>query len=200
MTIRAIIFDLSDTLVIGLGSIGPRLETMLKIPAGEIPDQLRDDAMLDFLLGGCTEDEYLSRVKSIYGWEPPIEDIKAVIREHFKDAIPGMPDIVAGLARSYPLYLLSDHGREWARYIESAHPFMSLFRRRFYSFDLHARKKKPETFAEVVRQIGAQPGECLMIDDRQPFLDAAGKAGLQTLLFEGSDMLRAALMQMGIIL
>ena len=55
--IRALLFDLSDVLVVGLTGIGARLQTILPYSGDEILGQLRGDAMLDFLLGYCSEDE-----------------------------------------------------------------------------------------------------------------------------------------------
>jgi len=191
--IRAILFDLSDVLVVGLTGIEARLQAYLPYPGDEILRQLRSDAMLDFLLGYCSEEEYLGRVKHDYGWELSIDQIKAIIRQHFKTAIPGAGEIVASLAKDYPLYLLSDHGREWARYIEAEHTFLGLFTRRFYSFDLHLRKNNPEAYREVLRQTGVPAAECLFIDDRPGFLAAAGQVGLAGILFEAGDQLRSKL-------
>jgi len=196
--IRAILFDLSDVLVIGLTGIEARLQAYLPYPGDEILRQLRSDAMLDFLLGYCSEEEYLWRVRRDYGWKPGIDQIKAVIRQHFKTAIPGAGELVAGLAKDYPLYLLSDHGREWARYIEAEHAFLGLFTRRFYSFDLHLRKNTPEVYREVLRQIGMPAAECLFVDDRPGFLAAASQVGLAGVQFENSEQLRCKLMEYSI--
>ncbi len=198
--IRALLFDLSDVLVVGLTGIEARLQAILPYPADEILGQLRGDAMLDFLLGYCSEEEYLERVKREYGWEPDIDQIKAAIRQHFKTAMPGAAELVAGLARSYPLYLLSDHGREWARYVEAEHAFLGLFARRFYSFDLHLRKNNPEVYREVLRQIGIPAAECLFVDDRPGFLAAAGQAGLAGIRFENGDQLRSKLRDYSIVM
>ncbi len=188
--IRALLFDLSDVLVVGLTGIEARLQAILPYPGDEILRQLRGDAMLNFLLGYCSEEEYLGRVKRAHGWEPDVDQIKAIIREHFKTAMPGAAEIVASLARSYPLYLLSDHGREWARYIEAEHAFLGLFARRFYSFELHLRKNNPEVYRTVLRQVGLPAAECLFVDDRPGFLAAAGLAGLPGILFENSHQLK----------
>ena len=197
---RAILFDLSDVLVVGLTGIEARLQPYLPYAGDEILRQLRGDAMLDFLLGYCSEEEYLGRVKHDYGWELSIDQIKAIIRQHFKTAIPGAGEIVASLAKDYPLYLLSDHGREWARYIEAEHPFLGLFTRRFYSFDLHLRKNNPEVYREVLRQIGVPAAGCLFIDDRPGFLAAASQVGLAGILFENSDQVRSKLREYSIVI
>jgi FMN phosphatase YigB (HAD superfamily) len=195
---RAILFDLSDVLVVGLTGVEARLQAYLPYPGDGILRQLRGDAMLDFLLGYCSEEEYLGRVKRDYGWALEIDQIKAVIRQHFRTAMPGAGEVVASLAVDYPLYLLSDHGREWARYIEAEHAFLGLFTRRFYSFDLHLRKNNPEVYREVLRRIGAPAAECLFIDDRPGFLAAAGQVGLAGILFENSDRLKCKLREYSI--
>ena len=196
--IRAILFELSDVLVVGLTGIEARLQAYLPYPGDEILRQLRGDAMLDFLLGYCSEEEYLGRVKRAYGWEPSIDQVKAIIRQHFRTAVPGAGEIVAGLAKDYQLYLLSDHGREWARYIEAEHAFLGLLRRRFYSFDLHLRKNNPDVYREVLHQIGVPAAECLFIDDRPGFLEAASQVGLAGILFENSDQLKGKLREYSI--
>jgi HAD superfamily hydrolase (TIGR01509 family) len=196
--IRAIIFDLGDVLVTGLTGIGSRLEPSLHYPAGEILRQFRGDEMQALLLGTCSEEQYLDRLKRAYGWPLSTDEIKAVIREHFKTAMPGARELVLDLARDYPLYLLSDHGREWIEFIESQHDFLSVFRRRFYSFDLHARKNDPETYRRVLSTIGVAAAECLFIDDRRAFLGAAAQAGLQTLQFEDAVQTRNTLANLAI--
>jgi HAD superfamily hydrolase (TIGR01509 family) len=196
--ISAIIFDLGDVLVTGLTGIGLRLEGHVPYAADEIVQQFRGDEMRDFLLGWCSEEEYLTRVRAAHAWPLSIDEIRAIIREHFKTAMPGARELVLDLAREYSLYLLSDHGREWAEYIEAQHDFLSVFRRRFYSFDLHARKNDPETYRRVLEIIGAEPPECLFIDDRRAFLEAAAQAGLQTLLFQNAAQVRKALATLAI--
>jgi FMN phosphatase YigB (HAD superfamily) len=196
---QAFIFDLSDVLVVGLTGIGDRLEPYLPYSAKEILRQLRSGSMLPFLLGEITEEEYLLKVLGEFGWSLGVEDLKAVVREHFRTPIPGSSEIVAALAQAYPLYLLSDHGREWASYIEGVHPFLALFQRRFYSFDLHMRKNDPLTYREVLRQIREEPANCLFVDDKDEFLRAGAEVGLSTLIFKGSHQLRRELLRRSVL-
>ncbi len=191
--IRIILFDLSDVLVIGLTGIELKLQPYLHRTGDEILEQFRSEAMRDFLLGYCSEDEYLQQLKQSFGWEPSIDQLKLIIRQHFRTAIPGTREIVESLARRYPLYLLSDHGREWIQYIEAEHAFLGLFAKRFYSFELHGRKTDPNLYREVLLHIGAAPAECLFIDDRLTSLQAAGQVGISTILFEDASQLRDSL-------
>jgi len=110
---RALLFDLSDVIVVGLTGIGARLEPFLPYSASEILGQLRSALFLPFLLGEVTEEEYLRGVLSQFGWSLQVSDVKTIVREHFRTPIPGTGEILAALGTSYPLYLSSDHGREW---------------------------------------------------------------------------------------
>jgi FMN phosphatase YigB (HAD superfamily) len=193
LMIKIIIFDLSDVLITGLTGIEERLQVHLSAPKDEILRQFRSNTMLDFLLGYCSEEEYLQKLKAEHGWELSVEEIKKIIREHFKKAIPGTGEIVTNLANHYPLFLLSDHGREWVEYIEREHTFLKLFKSRFYSFDLHTRKNNSDTYTKVLNLINAIPEECLFIDDRPIFLDVAKEVGFNTIQFDDSNQLRAAL-------
>ena len=197
--IRTLFFDLSDVLVVGLTGIEEPLHLSLAVPKDQILRQFRSDAMHEFLLGQCTEDAYLHTLRRTYGWTLGVEQLKAIIRAHFKQTIPGTGDIVVSLARHYPLVLLSDHGREWVEYIEAEHPVLGCFQHRFYSCDLHLRKNNPETYRTVLHQIDAQAEECLFIDDRRVFLEAAKQVGLNVIQFENSNQLRRDLRRYSII-
>jgi putative hydrolase of the HAD superfamily len=199
-TVRAIMFDLSDVLVVGLTGVGEVLQGRLQYTPSEILAQLRSSAMRDFLLGSTTEDVYLRQVIQEFAWEIDLDELKQLIRSHFDQAIAGMPQIVDGLAGGYPLYLLSDHGREWIEHIEKKHAFLGRFTRRFYSFSLHLRKNDPATYRAVMPLIGCDPSECLFIDDRRTFLEAAGEVGLQTILFRDSRHLLYDLRRLGVML
>jgi hypothetical protein len=43
-----------------------------------------------------------------------------------------MEDLVTQLARQHELILLSDHAAEWVGYIQGIHPFLSIFKARFF--------------------------------------------------------------------
>ncbi len=198
--IRTILFDLSDVLVVGLTGLGDTLRGRLPYTATEILAQFRSPPMSDFLLGSITEDAYLRRVMQEFGWDIDLAELKNSIRRHFDQTVPGMVEIVAALAKYYPLYLLSDHGREWIEYIESRHVFLGSFSQRFYSFSLHTRKNNPTTYRSILPVMGCDPHECLFIDDRHLFLDAANEVGLQTILFRDSRQLLRDLRRFGITL
>ena len=187
--IEVIIFDLSDVLITGLTGIERTLGEVLNVPEDQVLDQFRGLSMLEYLVGNCSEDDYLKELKKEYSWPVEIDEIKKLIRLHFKNTIPGMKEIIEGLAKKYPLYLLSDHGREWIEFIEKEHTFLQVFKHRFYSFDLQTRKRDPETYREVLNEINIRPEVCLFIDDRPMFFQVAQKIGMNVIHFKDGRQL-----------
>jgi 2-haloacid dehalogenase len=54
-------------------------------------------------------------------------------------------------------------------------------------------KPDPAIFRRLLARFGLTPGTTLMIDDRQENLDAAGRLGIQTVLFRSAGQLRSEL-------
>jgi HAD superfamily hydrolase (TIGR01509 family) len=198
--IEVIIFDLSDVLLTGLTGIERTLGQVLHVPEDQVLSQFRGLSMLEYLVGKCSEDDYLKGLKQEYSWPVEIDEIKKLIRLHFKNTIPGMKEIIENLAEKYPLYLLSDHGREWIEFIEEEHPFLQLFKHRFYSFDLKTRKRDPETYQKVLSEINVCAEVCLFIDDRPMFFQVAQKIGMNVIHFKYSVQLIEELKNYSIIL
>lgn len=196
--IRCLIFDLNETLVRGLTGVEEALAPILGIDKADILPALRCDGMLPFLLGETSEEDYLRAVIAARAWRIDPDLLKRLVRANFDHAVPGAAELVRHLSGRYELAIHSDEGREWAAYKETAHGFLALFPRKFYSFDLKSRKTDPRTFRTVLEALGRGPDECLFIDDRQRFLDAAREAGLAGIRFEGSPSLRERLAEYGI--
>jgi HAD superfamily hydrolase (TIGR01509 family) len=69
-------------------------------------------------------------------------------------------------------------------------PFLHLFDFVFNSYIMKKSKQEVSVFADVCGVMGVSPEEALFIDDRPGNLERAGKAGLETVLFETSTDLR----------
>lgn len=94
------------------------------------------------------------------------------------------------LAPRYALPLHTDHAKEWIHYIRSVHPFLQLFRRTFFSFDL---KKGAEAFLEVLEALAVPPRRCLFIDDNAENVSVAESVGLPSIPFVDAEGLIAEL-------
>mgnify|MGYP006420138545 CR=1 FL=1 len=63
----------------------------------------------------------------------------------------------------------------------------NLFKKIYVAKDMGLSKKDPAIFKELLEDIKIDPENILYIDDNQENLDAASRAGLQTLLYESNE-------------
>ena len=61
------------------------------------------------------------------------------------------------------------------------YPFVSLFKKPYYSHEMGMRKPDPASFTYIVEKEGLVPAETLFIDDNEPNILAAASVGLQVL-------------------
>ena len=65
--------------------------------------------------------------------------------------------------------------------IVAAYPFVSLFKKPYYSHEMGMRKPDPASFIYILEKEGLAPAETLFIDDNEPNIIAAASVGLQVL-------------------
>jgi FMN phosphatase YigB (HAD superfamily) len=187
--IECLIFDLSEVLIAGLVGTEKVLARELKIPeqsilpifAGPMRDQL--------FMGYISEDDYLKDVISRGGWKINIGVLKRVIRNNFRAEVKGSRALVADLASTYHLVLLSDHAKAWITYIQSIHPFLSVFRQSFFSYELGRIKSDPQTFRIVLTKIAVNPKNCIFVDDNLRNVRVAESVGITSVQFITADQL-----------
>ena len=180
---RTIIFDLSEVLIAGLIGIEKPLARRLHLPQKAILRVFETHGLDKLCRGRMTEDEYLAGILKATRWKIPAAELKRIIRRNFHRRVPGMAPLLRRLARQYELVLLSDHAAEWAAYIHRIHPWLRLFKPRFFSCELGQTKKQASTFRKVLAAIGRKPDDCLLIDDSARNLQAAAAAGLRGIRF-----------------
>ena len=190
---RCVIFDLSEVFIAGLPGIEKRISSKLSIPEDGLLGCFRGDPLIQVLKGRISEDAYLSGILKRTGWNLELASLKRTLRDNFHVRIAGSLDILREVARTHPVALLSDHVREWVRYIESIHSFLDLFDERFYSCDLDKTKSDPTVFPEILCTLGYEPRECLFVDDRIQNVRNAESVGLPSIHFRDAVQLRADL-------
>ncbi|HUJ43802.1 MAG TPA: HAD-IA family hydrolase, partial [Opitutaceae bacterium] len=77
----------------------------------------------------------------------------------------------------------------WAAYIHGIHPWLQIFKARFFSFELKQTKREPSTFQRVLAAIRRDPGQCLLIDDSAKNVMAAASIGLPAIRFTSARAL-----------
>ena len=110
----------------------------------------------------------------------------------------GMEDTVARLAALYPLYLLSNTNPLHFQYIKERYILLRHFRRFILSFEVGSRKPEAQIFQTVIREMGREPGECLYLDDKPDFVEAARSHGLVAWPFTTPEDFHRRLSQHGL--
>lgn len=103
-------------------------------------------------------------------------------------------DAVLQLRKRYNVYMLSNtNDAHWVYLL--AHQFATPgadlathFDRVFVSHEMHLAKPNPAIYQQLLTEIGAQPEECLFLDDATVNTSAAASIGIRTLTVEASKI------------
>lgn len=97
----------------------------------------------------------------------------------------GLKDLLADVtARGICVACLSNDVSEWAAPQRDHFGLAEFIDPWCISGDIGVRKPDAEAFLTLLSMIGADPGECLFVDDRQKNVDAARAVGFEAVLFE----------------
>lgn len=197
--IKNLIFDLSEVIINGILGVEKALPESLGITQPQIADTFWGREFERLLLGEIDEDTYVNYVIKSTKWNISPEKLKNAIRQNFHTEVYGVIPLLQDLAKRYKLYLLSDHSREWVEYIKTVHPFLEIFEKTAYSYELKMIKKNPAVFPELLRRLGLKADECLFIDDHQRNVDNARLAGIDGIRFLNAGQLKEDLKKKNIL-
>lgn len=191
--VQTIIFDLSEVLIAGLIGIEKELAPLVNLSEEEFLEGLWTDAFWDLMKGKISEDEYLSDVFIRNKWEIDKNIFKKVIRKNFHNKVEGMIELIEELSKDYKLILLSDHAVEWVEYIDKIHPFLKLFHKKYFSFQLREIKREKKAFELLLNENNLQAVDCLFIDDSPANIEAATEIGIISIRFRNCQELKEQL-------
>ena len=174
----ALIFDLSEVLIRGLLGVEEKLASYSTLPPRDILRCMGGKILEAVCLGRISEETYLDEVIQLAGLSLSPDNLKTLIRANFRKEIEGMPALIRELSKGHELFLLSDHAPEWVNFILQTHPFLQVFKARFFSFELGFTKKDPLSFLSVLQTQKLSAAECLFIDDSPGNISCAAQIGL----------------------
>lgn len=103
-------------------------------------------------------------------------------------------DLLKSLAESCDLYMLSNNNaiclpRSKQLFAEAGAPLEEVFRKCYFSFEMHALKPSEAFYKAVMEDIGADPEDMLFIDDSLKNVEGSIQAGLSAVYYEpGTDL------------
>jgi putative hydrolase of the HAD superfamily len=81
------------------------------------------------------------------------------------------------------IWCLSNDVSEWSRKLRERFGLGQLMRGFVISGDVGARKPDAAIFQKLFAEMSLEPSQAVLVDDRQPNLDAAQQLGMETILF-----------------
>jgi len=133
--------------------------------------------------GHLSSREFHRRLQALFRLDLPFSRFRDLWNDIF-DPLEDMEEVVAHLARRYPLYLLSNTNPLHFRYLRER--FASLlkhFRALILSYRVGSRKPEAAIFQALRRSAGLPPARILYIEDKEEFVAAARTHGLTAWLF-----------------
>ena len=191
--ITTIIFDLSEVLISGLIGVEKELAPLVNLSDDKLLKGLWTDSFKELMKGKISEDEYLDDIFERNNWEADKELFKEIIRKNFHNEVEGMIGLIAKLNKNYKLILLSDHAKEWIEYIDKIHPFLSLFDKKYFSFQTGEIKREKRVFDLLLSENNLSASDCLFIDDSLTNIHVAEKIGLNAIRFESVQQLKESI-------
>lgn len=133
--------------------------------------------------GRLSSPEFHRRLQALFRLDLPYSRFRELWTEIF-DPLEDMEEVVARLARRYPLYLMSNTNAEHFRYVRRRFPsLLKHFRGLILSYRVGRRKPQAGIFQALIREAALPPPQILYLDDQEDFVAAARTHGLAAWLF-----------------
>lgn len=100
----------------------------------------------------------------------------------------GFLDFIKAVRTKYKLAIISNDSSRWSKYIREKFNINQYFDVISISGDLKIRKPDERIFRQTIEKLAVHARECLYVDDRRGYLGAAGKVGMNTILFNSRSV------------
>jgi HAD superfamily hydrolase (TIGR01509 family) len=134
---------------------------------------------------GMSSPEWSAYMHDRIGLKEPPEEINRIVVARMLDRyhagppwIPGALDAVRRLAASFTLGLASSSNRELIDAVLEAGRISDLFAATVSSEEVARGKPAPDVYLEAARRLGAEPGDCVAIEDSHNGIRSAKAAGM----------------------
>jgi len=198
--IKALIFDLWDTIGSKGAAVSRGLQKQCKIP--DYPGYIRDFEESVQLTPWHSKEDMARNFLQSFNIEQSDANITFVISTFDKGidyakSFDGMKELLTSLSQNYQLGVLSNTNifescaiNKWG--------LESLFAAQSYSWQTGALKPDKESFDDICKKLNVDPSECLFIDDCMKNVKAAQSYGFKTIKYENISQLRSELIRLGV--
>src|SRR5690554_5822555 len=184
-----LIFDMGNVIIdIDIARTIKEFKTALEENEFLLADDFMKSALhTDFETGTIGEREFRNGIRSAFKREWEDQWIDSAWNTLLLDIPKERVELLKSLRKNSKLYLLSNTNSIHFKIVEEIYKaehggstFVSLFDRIFLSYEMGLRKPDKRIYEQIVKDIGAKPGQCLFFDDTEENLATAKEVGLKT--------------------
>jgi glucose-1-phosphatase len=197
--IKAIIFDIGRVLVrLDIAGAMAGLKGVALSPEETWKAIERDPSWHDWQEGRMKPRDWHLHIGRKLGVNTPFEKFSEVWNRVLDPRPQVEPEFLEYLSKHYCLAVLSNTDPIHVEALEKNFDFFRFFKKRIYSCAVGTSKPSPLIFREALRACKVKADQTLYIDDIPAYVQAARQLGMQGIVFQSAEQLRADLNELGI--
>ena len=198
--IRAVIFDLGRVIIPFDFNRGyTRLEALCGIPSAEIPGRIAPSGLVNrFESGELEPRDFVRQLSAHLGLDTSYETFCEIWSSIFLPETLIPEAMVRGIARKYPLVLLSNTNAIHFEMVRENYPILRHFHSFVLSYKVGAMKPSPLIYQRAIEAAGCPASECFFTDDIPSYVDAAKTQGIDAVQFQSAVQIEAELHDRGV--
>ncbi|MDL5048694.1 HAD family phosphatase [Oscillatoria amoena NRMC-F 0135] len=199
MTIDALFFDLGKVLLnFDFGIAKRKISQKSSLTPAKIEKRFfSNPAFTLYEKGTITTVEFFQSMADWLDYNGSLDELAEIFCEIFWEHETNI-EIANRLSKKMPVYLVSNTCEAHIQYFEPKHTFLREFKFLYYSNRIRHRKPEPGFYAHVIKHSGENPRRSIFIDDLEPNILGAKKAGFKTILLTPETNLRRELARFGV--
>ncbi len=198
--VRAVLVDADGVLQVNPQGWLERLRALVPEGSGEKFSDHLFEAEQAALTGHRSFRDVVAEVLGHWGVPERADDL--VDHYHHIEVVTDTAEVVRDLREAgVPVHLATNQHDVRTAYMREELGYGDLLDSTFTSCELGVTKDDPAFFVRIVEHLGLEPGEVLLVDDKERFVDTARRAGLRGVVWtvdDGAEALRCRLRGAGL--
>ncbi|NHC25241.1 HAD-IA family hydrolase [Nocardioides sp. IC4_145] len=198
--IHAVLVDADGVLQVNPPGWLEKLRALVPAGSGEKFTDHLFEAEQAAMTGHRSFRDVVAEVLDYWGVADRADDL--VEHYHHIEVVTDTAEVVRDLREAgVPVHLATNQHDLRTAYMREELGYGDLLDSTFSSCELGVTKDDPAFFRRIVEQLGLEPGQVLLVDDKDRFVDAAQDAGLRGVVWtvdDGPEALRSRLREHGL--
>lgn len=152
----------------------------------------------NYMLGYISHEQFIGKYLKQHKLDLSVAEFDELFK---KDIVPtgGMETLFQTLEKNYKIVLATNEGKMLTKYKVEGSDLIQYLYKVIPSYLLREIKPHPSFFKKTLKILGAQPDECIFIDDMKQNCDAASSLGIKSIQFKDVKQLEIELTALHIL-